>query len=213
MSQPYLILIWIKFSSIWESSKGWISTKRSRTRMIEINSTLFALNFNLVMKTEKFHPLYRSQCQITPNKISPGPKLHLGNPSFHLGPISTRTHASIPPYFCIQRTLNHGFRLRNFEILRAVGLNPHISSLSLMYAEDSNSTFWQLNWRHDSLGMTSSINIGQDKTLNKSSSFNRTFMVFIFQFCIFIIRRGRNKTFLCSACNSSDSNQLASNSF
>ena len=58
MSQPYLILIWIKFSSIWESSKGWISTKRSRTRMIEINSTLFALNFNLVMfePRKKIHP-------------------------------------------------------------------------------------------------------------------------------------------------------------
>ena len=147
------------------------------------------------------------------NEVGKVSKLHLANPSFHLGPIFTRTQASIPPYFYIQGTLNHGFRLRYFEILRAVGLNPRISSLSLMYAEDSNSTFWQLNWRHDSLGMTSSINIGQDKTLNKSSSFNRTFMVFISQFCIFIIRRGRNKTFLCSACNSSDSNQLASNSF
>jgi len=54
MSQLYLILIWIKFSSIWESSKGWISTKRSRTRMIEINSTLFALNFNLMTNANGF---------------------------------------------------------------------------------------------------------------------------------------------------------------
>ena len=65
--------------------------------------------------------------------------------------------------------------------------------------------------------MTSSINIGQDKTLNKSSSFNRTVMVFIsyssHNSACFTTCRGTNKTFLCSAYNFFDLNQLAFNGF